>query len=71
MDDGVVVIFVVGGQIVSCQPAAQPVEVGKQDPLVDVRLIELVSNLPLERCGYAHPPAQLRVPNEPLIHAGG
>jgi len=37
-----------GRQVVTRQPAAQAVEVGKQDTFVDVRLIELVADLPFQ-----------------------
>src|SRR5436305_3901437 len=36
-------------QVISRQPAAQAVEIGEEDAFVDVRLIELVADLPLQR----------------------
>src|SRR5262245_19709229 len=58
-------------QIVACQPAAQAVEVRKQDALVDIRLIEFVPDLPLQRRGHDNPPAQLRMLPEPVAHSRG
>jgi hypothetical protein len=56
-------------QIVARQPAAQAVEARKQDTLVDVRLIEFVPDLPLERRRHDNPPAQLRMLPEPVAHS--
>ena len=36
--------------VVACEPATQAVEAWEQHAFVDIRLIELVANLPLERC---------------------
>lgn len=56
-------------QVVPCQPAAQPVEIGKQHPLVDVRLIELVADFPFERLRDRDAPAEAGMALEPVVHA--
>src|SRR3954447_21440799 len=56
---------------VPLQPRAQPVEPGEQHPFGDVRLIELVANLPLELRREEHATPQIGIPLEPLVQAGG
>src|SRR5207237_10248660 len=49
------------GQVIARQPPAQPVEIRKQDTLVDVGLIEFVADLPFERRGHDDEAASLRM----------
>src|SRR4051812_7504728 len=71
---GVVVHRRVGGtrrrHVIARQPAAESVEIRKQDTLVDVRLIELVANLPFQIRRYDDAPRQLRMTASPDVHVG-
>ena len=58
-------------QIVARQPAAQAVEIGKQNTFVDVGLIELVADLPLEMRRDDDAPTELGSLPQPAIHVGG
>src|SRR6516162_55647 len=56
--------------VIACEPAAQTVESRKEDTLVDVRLIELVPDFPLQFGGNHHAAAERRVLPQPVVHRG-
>src|SRR4051794_26033652 len=57
------------GCVVAREPSAQAIEAGKQHPLVDVRLIQLVADLPLERRRDDHTATQIGVLRQPIIES--
>src|SRR6188508_3448272 len=54
-------------RVVAREPPAQAVQPWEEHSFVDVCLIELVANLPLERCGDDDAPTEVRVLREPVV----
>ena len=56
-----------GGEIVPRQPTAQAIQIREQHALVDVRLIELVADLPFELRRNHDAPAEILRPVQPVV----
>src|SRR4051794_24566159 len=59
------------GHVVTREPPAQSIEIRKQNTLVDVRLVQLVADLPFQRRGNHDTAREIRVLFQPRLDVRG